>query len=133
MTYCINVLSLTYQTNLKSLNTAQTQSVRSLFATTQQPHSTDFFTAQKFLPLAKMIQLQEGTIAYKVNSGQYLLSNFLTDGHVDHMPHQLRNDEDLRIPLHTTTHSHMQLFIRYKAIKTWNILPDYLRSPSSLL
>ena len=38
------------------------------------------------------------------------------DGH-----HQLRNIADLRIPLHETTH--VQQFVRYRAIKTWNNLP----------
>ena len=62
----------------------QNRSVRSFFATTQQPHLTDIFPAQKMLPLAKLIKLQEGIFADKVNSGQYLLCNFLTHGHVDH-------------------------------------------------
>ena len=103
LTYSINVWSSIYQTNLKTLSTEQKISVRSLFATTQQPHSTDIFTAQKCLPLARLIKLQEGILAYKVNSGQQLLRNFLTDGHVDRH-YQLRNNADLRIPLHETTH-----------------------------
>ena len=85
--------------------------------------------AKKILPLDILIKLQEGILAYKVNSGQYLLRNFLTDGLVDRH-YQLRNDSDLRIPLHTTTHA--QQFIRYRAITTWNILPDNLRSSLSL-
>ena len=103
--------------------------MRSLVATTQQPHLPDIFTAQKILSLAKLIKLQEGILAYKVNSGQYLLSNFLTDGHVDRH-YQLRNDADLRIPLLATTHA--QQFICNRAINTWNNLPDNLRSSSSL-
>ena len=99
-------------------------------STAQQPHSRDVFMGQKILPLDELIKLQEGILAYKVNSGQYLLRNFLTDGHVDRQirHYQLRNDADLRIPLHVTTHA--QLFIRYRAIKTWNNLPDNLRSSS---
>ena len=73
LTYCINVWSSRYETNL----------VRSLFATTQQRHSIDIFTVQKCLPLTKLIKLQERTLAYKVNNGQYLQSNFLNDGHID--------------------------------------------------
>ena len=103
--------------------------MRSLFATAQQPHSRDILIAQNILPLAKLIKLHEGIVAYKVNTGQYLLGNFLTDGLVDRH-YQLRNDGDLRIPLHTTTHT--QQFIRYRAITTWNNLPDNLRSSSSL-
>ena len=61
---------------------------------------------------------------YKVNSGQYLLDNFLTDGHVDRR-YQLGNDADFRMQLNATTHD--QLFIRYGAIKTWNNLKDNLR------
>ena len=52
-----------------------------------------------------------------------------TDGHVDRC-YQLRNDADLRIPLHATTHA--QQFICYRAIKTQNNLPDNLRSSLSL-
>ena len=59
----------------------------------------------------------------------YLLGDILTDRHeLDYC--QLRNYENLRTPLHSTTHS--QLFIRYRAIKTWNSLPGDLRSSSSL-
>ena len=81
------------------------------------------------LPLAKLIKLQEGILAYKVNSDQHLLGNFLTDGHVDRHD-RLRNNADLRIPLHATIHA--QQFIRYRAIETWNNLPDNLHSSSSL-
>ena len=47
-----------------------------LFATAHKPHSRDIFMAQKKLPLDKLIKLQEGIIANKVNSGQYWLGNF---------------------------------------------------------
>ena len=87
------------------------------------------FLNKKILPLDKLINQQEGIIAYKVINGTYLLGDILTDRHeLDH--YQLRNYQHLRIPLHSTTHS--QLFIRYRAIKTWNSLPGDLRSASSL-
>ena len=63
------------------------------------------------------------------------LFDILTDRHeLDH--YQLRNYENLRIPLYSTTHS--QLFIRCRAIKTWNSLLGDLRiahhpSPVSLI
>ena len=82
---------------------------------TQQSHSTDIFTADFFLPLVKLFKLQEGIPAYTVNSGQYLLSNFLTDGHVDRH-YRLRNNDDLRILLHATTNE--QQVVHYRAIKT---------------
>ena len=47
LTYCINFWSSTYRTNLKTLCTAQMRSVRTLFATAQQPHSRDIFINQK--------------------------------------------------------------------------------------
>ena len=37
-----------------------------LFATAQQPHSRDIFINQKILPLDKLINQQEGILAYKV-------------------------------------------------------------------
>ena len=102
------------------LRTAQKRSVRAQFATAQQPHSRDIFLNQKILPLDKLINQQEGILAYKVINGTYLLGDILTDRHeLDH--YKFRNYENLRIPLHSTTHS--QLFIRYRAIKTWNSLP----------
>ena len=83
--------------------------MRALFAIAQQPHSRDIFLNQKILPLDKLINQQEGILAFKMINGTYLLGEILTDGHeLDH--YQLRNYENLRIPLHSTTHS--QLFIR---------------------
>ena len=96
--------------------------MRALFATTQQPHSRDIFLNQKILPLDKLINQQEGILAYRVINCTYFLGDILTDKH----HYQLRNYENLRIPLHSTTHS--QLFIRYRAIKTWNSLPGDLCS-----
>ena len=103
------------------LFTAQKRSVRALFATAKQSHSRDIFLNQKNLPLDKLINQQEGILDYKVINGTYMLGDILTDRHelLDH--YQLRNYENLRIPLHSTTHS--QLFIRYRTIKTWNSLP----------
>ena len=65
LTYCINVWSSTYQTNLKRLTTAQNRSVRSLFATVQELHSRDILMAQNILPLEKLIKLQEGFLLIK--------------------------------------------------------------------
>ena len=60
LTYCINVWSSEYRTNSKTICTAQKRSVRTLFATVQQPHSRDIFINQKILPLDKLINQQEG-------------------------------------------------------------------------
>ena len=104
------------------------RSVRALFATEQQPHSRDIFLNQKNVSLDKLINQQEGILAYKVIKW-HMLGDILTDRHeLDH--YQLRNYENLRIPLLST--AHCQLFIRYRAIKTWNGLPGVLRSASSL-
>ena len=64
LTYCINVCSSTYRTNLKTVSTAQKRSVRTLFSTAEQPHSRDIFINQKNLPLDKLINQQEGILAY---------------------------------------------------------------------
>ena len=104
LTYCINFWSSTYRTNLKSLCTAQKISVRTLFASAQQPHSRDIFSNQKILPLDKLINQQEGILAYKVINGTYLLNGFLNHGDVRHQI-QLRNNADLRIPLCNHTFS----------------------------
>ena len=94
-----------------------------------KPHSRDIFLNQKILILDKLINQQEGILAYKVINGTYLLIDILTDRHgLDH--YQLRYYENRRISLHSTTHS--QLFISYRAIKTWNSLPGDLRSSSFL-
>ena len=58
--------------------------MRVLFATAQQPHSRDIFINQKMLPLDKLINQQEGMLAYKVINGTYLLNDFLNHGDVGH-------------------------------------------------
>ena len=84
------------------LCTALKRSVRVLFATGQQQHSSNIFLNQKNLPLDKLINQQEGILAYKVINGTYLLCDILTDRHeLDN--YQLRNYENLRIPLHSTS------------------------------
>ena len=110
LTYCINVWSSTYRTNFKTLCTAQKRSVRTLYATAQQPHSRDILINQKKLPLDKLINQQEGILAYKVINGTYLLNNFLNHGDAGHQI-QLRNIGNLRIPLYAATQS--QLFVSY--------------------
>ena len=92
LTYCINVGSSTYRINLKTQCTAQTRSVHTLFATAQQPHSRDIFK-QKILPLDKLINQQEGILAYKVINGAHLLNDFLNHGDVRHQI-QLRDIGD---------------------------------------
>ena len=100
----------TYRTNLKMLCTAQKRSVRAVFATAQQPDSRDIFLNQKILPLDKPINGKEGILAYKVINGTYLLGDILTDRpELDH--YQLRNYENLRIPLHSTTHSQLLFYL----------------------
>ena len=102
--------------------------VRTVFATAQQSHSRDIFINQKILLLDTLINQQEDILAYKVINGTYLLNDFLNHGDVGHQI-QLRNIGDLRIPLYAATQS--QLFVRYRAIKTWNGLTGDLRSSSS--
>ena len=76
-----------------------------------------------------MINQQGGILAYKVINGTCLLNDFLNHGDVGHQI-QLRNFGDLRIPLYAATEA--QLFVRYRAINTWNGLSGDLRSSSSL-
>ena len=105
--------------------------MHTLFATAQQPYSRDIFINQKILPLYKLINEQEGILAYKVINGTHLLNEFLNNGdaHVRHQI-QLRNIGDLSILLHAATQS--QLFVLYRAVNTWNGLSGDLRSSSSL-
>ena len=103
--------------------------MHTLFATPQQPNSKDIFINQKIFPMDKLINQREGIIAYKVINGKYLFNDFLNRGDVGHQI-QLRNGGDLRIPLYAATQ--FQLFVRYRAIKTWNGLSGDLRSSSSL-
>ena len=84
---------------------------------------------QSKMPLDKLINQLEGILAYKVIKGTYLLNHFLNHGDVGHQI-QLRNCGNLRIPLYAATQS--QLFVCYRAIKTWNGLSGELRSSSSL-
>ena len=91
-------------------------------------HSRDIFN-QKFLPLDELIDQQEGILAHKVINDTYLLNDLLNHGDVGHQI-QLRNSDDLRIPLYAAAQS--QLFVSYRAIKMWNGLSGDLRSSSSL-
>ena len=84
---------------------------------------------QNFLPLDKLINQQEGILAYKVINGTYLLNDFLNHEDVRHQI-QLRNIGALRIPLYEATQ--FQRFVRYRAINTWNGLSGDLCSSSSL-
>ena len=79
--------------------------MHTLFATAQQPHSRDIFINQKILPLDKLINRQEGILAYKVINGTFLLNDFLNHGDVRHQI-QLRNIGDLIIPLHALMQEH---------------------------
>ena len=115
--------------HLKSLCTTQKRWVHTLFATAQQPHSRDIFINQKILPLEKLINQQEGILAYKVINGSYLLIDFLNNGDVRHQI-RLKYNDDIRIPFYATTHS--QRVVRYTAINTWNGLSGDLRGSSSL-
>ena len=99
---------------------AQNRPVRAPFETAQQPHSSYVFLNQKIISVNKLINQQEEILAYKVINGMYLLGDILTDRHILHH-YQLRNDENLRIPLHSTTPS--QLFICYNV----NNMFRYLR------
>ena len=59
----------------------------------------------------------------------YFLGDIITDRHeLDH--YQLKKYENGIIPLQSVSHS--QLFISYRAIKTWNSLPGDVLSATSL-
>ena len=115
-----------YRTNLKTICTAKNRSPRALFATAQQPHSRDIFIHQKMLPLDKLINQQEGILAYKVINGIYLLNDFLKRD----VMHQIQLICDVRIPLYARIQS--QHFVHYRDINTWNGLSSDLTSSSSL-
>ena len=67
--------------------------MQTLYATAQQPHSKDNFINQKILPLDKLINQQDGILAYKVINGTYLLNDFLNHGDVRYQI-QLQNIDD---------------------------------------
>ena len=88
---CTTVGALCIGTNVMSsfavfpifTGTAEKSLVRTLFATAQQLHSRIIFNKKK-LPLDKLINQQEGILAYKVINGTYLLNDFLNHGDVRH-------------------------------------------------
>ena len=130
MTYGVNIFCLhTEQIKKYYVYCTTKESLRALFPIEQQPHSMDVFLSQNILPLDKLINNQEGILAYKGINGTYLLVDILTDT-LDLHHCQLKKYKNLRNPLHLTTHS--QLFICYRSMKTWNILRDDLRSASFL-
>ena len=117
LTYCVNVWYTTDRIKLKTKWTALQRLVHTLFATAQQPHSSDIFIKQKILPVDKLINEQAGIVSYVVINCSYQRNDFLNQGDVRHQI-QLRNNGDLRIPLYAITHS--QLFVRYISINTWD-------------
>ena len=98
-----------------------------VFATAQQNIRETLFIIQKILPVDKLINQQEGILAYKVINGTYLLNGFINAGDVGHQI-QLRNINDLRIPLYATTNS--QLIVRHRAINSWDGLSGDLHCSS---
>ena len=64
LTYCINAWSSTNQTYLKSLNTTQKKICAHTLWYNQATSLDRYLSAQKCLPLAKLIKLQEGILAY---------------------------------------------------------------------
>ena len=105
------------------------QSVRASICDCTATAFAGCFLESTILPFHNLVNHHIGILAYKVINGTYLQDDVLTDRLHLH-DYQLRNDENLRIPLHSTTQS--QLFICYRAIKPWNSLPDDLGSSSSL-
>ena len=83
--------------------------MRALFATSYQPHSRDIFLNQKILPLNKLIYQREGMLAYQYGMHVlafiyiYIYIDILTDI-LDLHGYELRNYENLRIPLHTVNY-----------------------------
>ena len=82
LTYFVNVRSSTYPTNLKIVRTVKTRSECTLFATAQEPHSRDIFLTQKNLLIHKLINQQEGILAFRVINGTFMHGDILTDRHV---------------------------------------------------
>ena len=60
---------------------------------------------------------------------QYLQNNFFNHGDIRHQI-QLRNNGDVTIPLYAVINH--KLFVRYRAINTWNDFSGDLQSSSSL-
>ena len=103
LTYCVNVSSSTYRTNLKILLYC-TKEIRACTICHRAAGALEgyFLKSKKFSLLIndKLIDQKEGILAYKVIYSTYLLGDILIDRHelLDH--YQLKNYENLRIPLH---------------------------------
>ena len=92
-----------------------TKEIRScIFATVLQLRSRDIILSQQIFPFDKLINQQEEILAYEVINGTCLLGDILTDRH-ELDQYQLRNYENLRTALHSTTHS--QLLTHYELSK----------------
>ena len=127
LTYCIDVYSSTYRTNLKTLCTAQKRSVRTLFATAQHPHIREISSSiEKFCLWTNWLINKVYLLTRESMAHTY---DFPNHGDVRHHI-QLRNICNLTIPLITATQS--QLFVSYRAINKWNGLLGDLRSSSSI-
>ena len=127
LTYCVNIWSSTFQTNLKIVCSA-------LFCTNCKKIKLYLhylrLHSNRIRGIFSQIKIFSLLINWLINKKEYLpikwsmactylLGDILTDRQeLDHC--QLKNYENLRIPFHSKTHS--QLFIRYRAIKTWHLM-----------
>ena len=80
LTYCVNVWSSTYRTNLKIVFTSKKRSVRVVSATAQQPYSRDIFSNQKFSLLINWLINKKEYLPLKWSMAHTCLVTFsLTD------------------------------------------------------
>ena len=128
LTYCNNVYASTYETNLRPLILSQKRVIRTLAHASRLDHSLPLFCEWKILPFQQTINFSASIFVYKyVNNLSYTEVEFFS---INDQLYNLRNNADLHLSLNRSTQA--LLFLKYRAVKTWNSIPVEIRSSRTI-
>jgi len=128
ITYCLNVYASTYPTNLKPLELSQKRAIRALSVVGRRDHTAPLFEHWRILPIKNQITYSSAIFAFKDINNLIDSNNFLTFN--NNPQYNLRNNDNLRIPQTSNTHS--QKFLKYRAVKDWNAISIDIKQSNTL-
>ena len=127
LNYCINIWSSTFKTHYMPLLKGQKRILRIFFSANRRTHTVRMFEEYRILPINQLITYPEGIIAHKLISGSVEIPDFFL---LNNANYNLRNNNNFRLPQNVSTQT--QIFIKTRAIKTWNALPNDIRFTPTL-
>ena len=131
--YCNSTLAGTYDYNIKRLQIAQNSAARCVFRRKKRDHATPLLQKLHWLPVKKRIDFKICTLIYKCLNGSAptYLSNSIT---MSRQTRHLRSSSDttkLAEPIMKLKSFGERAFSAYGP-KTWNTLPRYIRTQTTL-